>query len=100
MRFLHHDDRQQILLRYPVISPECDTANFVFLTLLNFVGQENLAGLVLESSFDLDVEVAFFLEIIAKILPTLLDQVTVNGSFRVNWNQLLLFPCRQEGDSR
>ena len=47
-----------------MVSLKRDAVNLVLLTLLNVVGQQNLVGLLMESSFDLDVEVAFFLEII------------------------------------
>src|SRR5437899_11276018 len=100
MRFLCHDKRQQVLLGNLVVSLEHNAVNFVLLALLDFVHQQELARLLLKTGLDLDVEGTFFLEILTEILLTFLNQLAVDASLGIGWDQLFYLPPRHDWTSR
>src|SRR5258706_2619132 len=89
---LHHHRSQQILLGNLMISLEHKAVHFVFCAFVDFVDQQNLAGLAVERSLNLRVEVAFFLEIVDQILLTFPYKIAVDGPFGIDWNQLFDLP--------
>src|SRR5258706_6745157 len=90
--FLHHHCSQQILLGYLMMSLEHKAVHFVVCSFVDFVDQQNLAGLAIECGFHLGVEVALFLEIVDQILLTLPYQIAVYGAFGIDGNQLFDLP--------
>src|SRR5437667_393785 len=100
MMLLDRKMRSQIVVREVAIAAKRNVINPVFSTFLNFVQEGNLVRLFLKNCFDLNVKIAFLLEIIDKVALAFIDQIAVNGAFLIDRNQLLFAPSGDERNYR
>src|SRR6266566_9532640 len=100
MMFSNFDVRQQLVFRQVLIASKTYLTHPVPFALVNLVQQRDLVRLVLYDCLDLGIEVAFLLKEIDQIATALLHQVTIECSFVVNRDQLLLSSAAKEGKQR
>src|SRR5437660_12005148 len=100
MMFSNFDVRQQLVFRQVLIAPKTYLTHPVPFALVNLVQQRDLVRLVLFDCLDLGIEVAFLLKDIDQIATALLHQVTIECSFVVNRDQLLLSSAAEKGKHR
>ena len=64
----------------------------MFLALVDVVNHKNLIGFAVDSGLDVRVIEPFLFEIIRKVLLAFLNQVRIETSLGIDWNQLLSLP--------
>src|ERR1700685_858883 len=89
MRFLDDHGSQKISLWNVLIPLKSNLVDFMLRTFINFVDQQNLFWLVFVRGLDLRVGIAFFLEIVEKVLLTFLYQIAIDGPFGIDGDQFL-----------
>ena len=83
-----------------MVAPKDDAVDFALLSFLDVVNQQNLIALLLESSFDLSVEVSLFLKVIHQILLPFIHQFAIDSCLGIDGNQFFHLPRRHVRDRR
>ena len=73
-----------------MVAGERDVRDGMLPAFLDLKCKSSLAILRLRIHIDLGIEITFLLEVVEDISPAFFDQVGVDGSFFIYWNQLFL----------
>src|SRR5579871_223447 len=89
---------EKFVRRQFVIPLKIDAVHLVFLTAIDVVDDENLIRTLLEIDRYGDVCISFPLKVVDQIALTLFHQITIDGSLRVDWDELFHLSSSEERD--